>query len=134
MSLGIAAELQIAIFNTLNGNLSTVQVFANGNAPDNLQAVYVTIGDDTHVEYDNDTSLGFESTVTLHVFDTTGQRGYVNLKPAMGEVYNLLHRAIININGYTLLGIDQEFEDAFIDSDGLTPHGVLRYRVSTETI
>jgi len=134
MSLGIAAELQIAIFNALNGNLGTAQVYANGNAPDNLQAVYVTIGNDTHVEFDNDTSLGFESTITLHAFDKTGQRGFVNLKPLMGECYNLLHRANIAVNGFKLLGIDQEFEDAFIDSDGLTPHGVLRYRVITETI
>lgn len=131
--MSIAAELQIAIFNTLNGNLGGVPVFSMGDAPDNLQAVYVTIGNDTHIPWDDDNLTGFESTLTIHVFDTTGQRGFVNVKPLMGACYDLLHRATISINGYTLLGIDQEFEDARIDADGLTPHGVLRYRVITET-
>ncbi len=133
MSMGIAAELQVAIFNKLNNGLN-VQVFSQGDAPDNLAAVYVTIGNDTHIPWDDDNLTGFESTLTIHIFDTTGQRGYVNVKPLLGECYNLLHRGTIAINGFRLVGIDHEFEDTMIDADGLTPHGVQRYRVITETI
>ena len=133
MSMGIAAELQIAIFNKLNNDLA-VQVFSEGDATDNLAAVYVIIGSDTHIEWDTDLELGFESTVTVHVFDTTGQRGYVNVKPLMGQCYNSLHRGSIAINSFDLIGIDQEMAETFIDSDGLTPHGVLRYRVITRKL
>ena len=133
MSMGIAAELQIAVFNKLTNDLN-VTVFSEGNAPDNVQAVYVTIGNDTHIEFDTDLELGFESTITVHVWDTTGQRGYVNVKPLMGSCYDSLHRGSISINGFDLIGIDQEMAETFIDSDGLTPHGVLRYRVITRKL
>lgn len=132
--MSIEAALQSAIFDRLNDQLS-VPVYSEGAVPDNTAGLYVTIGSDTHIEWDTDTETGFESTITLHTWDTSGiVRGYSGIKPIMGECYDSLHRVTISITGYHLVGIDREMSETFIDADGLTPHGVERYRIKTEKL
>jgi hypothetical protein len=47
----------------------------------------------------------------------------------MGDIYDSLHRASLTVTGYDVVGIDQELSETFIDADGLTRHGVQRFRI-----
>jgi len=47
----------------------------------------------------------------------------------MKEVYNSLNRAEFIIDGYILIDIMQENETVLRDPDGITLHGVQRFRI-----
>jgi hypothetical protein len=97
------------------------------DVPDNALAPYIVIGDDTMIEYDADQVLGFDSTVTIHTWST--YRGRSEVKSLMGLIYDALHRAEFTIQGYNLIGCDCEYSETFLESDGVTRHGVQRFRI-----
>jgi len=117
-------EVQKAVFGILNTGLS-VPVY--DDVPDNALAPYVVIGDDTFIEFDSDDISGFEATITIHSWST--YRGRKEVKELMGSIYNLLHRAEFTVTGYNLVGCDSEFSETFLESDGVTRHGVQRFRI-----
>jgi len=117
-------EVQKAIFDILNTGLS-VPVY--DDVPDNALAPYVVIGDDTFIEFDSDDISGFEATITIHSW--SAYRGRKEVKELMGSIYNLLHRAEFTVTGYNLVGCDSEFSETFLESDGVTRHGVQRFRI-----
>jgi hypothetical protein len=129
----ILVALQTAIYTTLDTGL-TESVYVEGDVVDNASAIYVTIGNDTHIPWDTDGNTGWESTVTIHTWDTRNElRGFTSIKQLMGKVTGLLHRQKIPITGYQTVGMDEEFSETFIDSDGLTRHGVQRFRIISRT-
>ena len=130
--MSIAWQLQIAIYGELDSALSD-PVYSDGSVPDNTDDLYVVIGNDTHIEWDTDGETGFESTVTIHTWDTRSTvSGFGGIKPLMGSVYDALHRSTtLSITGYHMVGVDCEFQETFIDADGLTAHGVQRFRIIT---
>lgn len=117
-------EVQKAVYATLDTALN-IPVY--DDVPDNALAPYVVIGDDTFIEFDSDGSSGFEATVTVHSWST--YRGRAQVKTIMGDIYNALHRAEFNVQGYNLVGCDCEFSETFLESDGVTRHGVQRFRI-----
>ncbi len=122
-------ELQTAIYNALNSG-QIAPVHAQGDVPDNASDKYIVIGNDTMIEWDTDCETGFEGTVTIHAWDTTADnRSFLPVKDIMGDVYAILHRAELSITGYNTVGMDFEFSETFLDPDGLTRHGVQRFRV-----
>jgi hypothetical protein len=117
-------EIQKAVFARLNNALSVPVYDA---VPDNAVAPYIVIGDDTLIEFDSDGANGFEATITVHTWSI--YRGRFEVKQLMGLIYNSLHRAELNVQGYNLLGCDCEFSETFLESDGVTRHGVQRFRI-----
>lgn len=117
-------EIQKAVFTRLNNALSVPVYDA---VPDNAVAPYVVIGDDTLIEFDSDLLNGFEATVTIHTWSV--YRGRFEVKQLMGLIYNALHRAELNVQGYNLVGCDCEFSETFLESDGVTRHGIQRFRI-----
>jgi len=117
-------EVQKAIYGVLDNALS-IPVY--DDVPDNANAPYVVIGDDTFVEFDTDSEVGFEATVTIHSWSV--YRGRSQVKNIMGQIYNALHRAEFTVTGYNLIGCDCEFSETFLESDGVTRHGVQRFRI-----
>ena len=123
------ALIDAAIFDALDAAL-TAPVYGAGNVPDNLEDRYVVIGNNTAIDWSTDGRTGFEMTVTIHTWDTIPtSRGFYNLKLLMGEVYITLSRANLTIYGYNVLELDYEFSESMLDPDGLTTHGVQRFRV-----
>jgi hypothetical protein len=130
--------IQVAIYQTLSSD-STLMASVTGvydTAPQALDAgaadnfPYVTIGEDTHIEWDTDTELGADVTVTIHVWSR--DRGRKETKTIQGLIYGLLHRASLSISGYNLVGVDWLQSDSFLDTDGLTRHGVQTFRITVE--
>jgi hypothetical protein len=123
------AAVQSAIFGKLAGSFAD-PVYSQGAVPQNTQALYAVIGNDTFVEWDTDGRTGFDITVTIHTWDNRpSSRGLLGVKGLMDKVYTALHRKELTVTGDTVLGMEQEFAESFIDNDGITGHGVQRFRV-----
>ena len=124
--------IQSSIYNALKGD-STLLASVTGVYDDVPQSLdpgkgkdfpYVTIGEATHVEWDTDTELGTEATITIHTWSRA--RGRKEVKEIQG------HRASLIVLGYNLVGIDWIQSDSFMDTDGLTRHGVQTFRITIE--
>ncbi len=116
-------NLQVSVKNAL----SKISAPVYDNVPQNQKAAYVAIGESTSIPHSSDRETGFEATLTLHTWST--YRGTKEAAEIMGEIYDSLDRADLAIPGYTILGVDYEFDQIFLDPDGVTRHGVQRFRV-----
>ena len=93
---------------------------------------YVTIGEDIHNEDDTVSVLGDDCSITVHSWSR--YRGRKETKQIQGLIYNALHRQTGTIVGYNVISIDWENSQSFLDSDGLTRHGVQTFRILTEKV
>lgn len=116
-------DIQKAVF----AKLGTLTVPVYDAVPDNAKPPYVVIGDDTLAPFDTDGASGFEATISIHTWST--YRGRKEIKEMQGAIYDLLHRAQLTFSGYTFLGCDSELSESFIDADGVTRHGIQRFRI-----
>ena len=117
--------VQTAIFDKLTADITTTTY--DSVPQDTTGFPYITIGDDTFNEFDGDDFTGFDATLTIHTWSQTD--GKTELKSLQGEIYNSLHHTNLTILGYNVITIDQVFADSFVDTDGLTRHGVQRFRI-----
>lgn len=91
---------------------------------------YVTIGDDTFLEWDTDNSQGKEGTLTIHSWSR--YRGRKEVKEIQGAIYDRLHLSNLIFNGYYSVLMLSEYSETLVDPDGLTRHGVQRFRLIME--
>ena len=118
-------EVQKAIFAKLGADLA-VPVFdfvPQENAPSN----YITIGADTLAPFSTDNKNGFDGTLVIHSWAVAN--GRKTIKALQGAVYDSLSRADLVVTGYNSIGIDFEFSETNLDPDGVTYHGVQRFRI-----
>lgn len=128
--------LQVALYDRLSTELAPLAVYDSPpHQPDgrpNADFPYVTIGDDTLLPFDTDTSLGVSATITLHVWSR--YPGKKEAKTIMGLIYTTLHRqaATLVAVGYSFVDCLYEFGEIIEEVDGKTRHGVCRYRIIME--
>ena len=94
---------------------------------------YISIGDNTFNQWDTDTEIGAEVTVTIHTWSR--YKGRKEVSEIHDAIYSALHRRDeVNITGFRLIGCDFEHAEIFVDADGETRHGVQRYRMIVDSI
>jgi len=124
-------EFQQALFTVLSGDsnlTTTLGASIYDDVPDH-QAVtfpYVTIGEDTMLDYSTKDLVGSDVTVNLHVWSR--YRGSKEVKQVMDRVHTLLHDSNLTVTGRNLINLRSEFSDVLRDPDGITRHGVMRFR------
>jgi len=91
---------------------------------------FVVIGDDTAAEFDTDDSEGQETTVTIHAWSR--YPGKKEVKQVLDAIYNALHNKSLTVTGQIVIFIFFEFMETIADPDGLTQHGVIRFRLLTQ--
>lgn len=79
---------------------------------------------------DNDAELGFDGTLNIHSW--SDQRNIETIGSIQKAIYDALHHAELTMNDYSLVDIHQEFSTILRDPDGITMHGVQRYRIMIE--
>ena len=127
--MSFETALQAAIFTRLSGYAGMPDVY--DDAPQDSAAFpYVVLGEDTHVPWDTDDSTGAESTITLHIWSR--QRGKKETKDIQGLIYTALNRYEISVDDHHLVTMEFDYSDVLLDPDGLTRHGVARYRTLVE--
>jgi hypothetical protein len=122
-------ELQKALFSTLNGSVTGMEsasVSVYDDVPENTAYPYVVIGEESTSNNGSKDLDGLEHTITLHVWSQ--YRGRREIKEIMESVYSLLHNTAITVSGASLVNIRQEFSTTLAENDGITRHGVMRFR------
>ena len=119
--------LQKTIFDALDGD-STLQSLVTDVfdfVPENTAFPYVKIGEETSVDNGTKTLQGNEHTLVIHTFSR--YRGSKEIKEIMSLVYDVLHESSLTISG-AMNNMRFEFSDIIKEPDGLTTHGVQRFR------
>ena len=126
-------NLQQAIFSTLNSasitdyeNHAITGVF--DDVPENTAYPYVVIGEETSINAATKTLDAHEHTLTIHVWSQY-RGGMRDVKVIMQQIFTALHNSDITVSGASLVNIRHEFEQVLLEQDGITRHGIMRFRV-----
>ena len=96
------------------------------DVPEGSAAPYIVIGEDTTIDAATKDKDANEHTLTLHIWSE--YRGRYEIKTLMQEVYEKLHDSDISMSGASLVNLRSEFETTLQEADGITRHGVMRFR------
>ena len=124
-------ELQKAVFSALNTGSIT---HAGGSAitgvfydvPADTAYPYIRIGEETISDNSSKDKDIFEHTLTIHIWSQ--YRGNRDIKDIMKQVHDLLHNSALSVSGASMVNMRQEFHTTLIEGDGITRHGVMRFR------
>ena len=124
-------ELQKTIYTTLNSasitdasNTAITGVF--DDIPEGTAYPYIVIGDDTATNisaFDKDIH---EHTLNIHIWSQ--YRGRRDIKEIMGQVYTALNDISFSVSGALGINIKHEFDTTIVEGDGITRHGIMRFR------
>ena len=124
-----ASALQQTVFNALDQS-STLQNLVTDVydfVPEGTAFPYVKIGEQTMVDNGTKNKQGTDFTIEVHTFSR--YRGSVEIKNIMSVVYDILHESSLSVSGADLINMRFEFSDIIKENDGLTTHGLQRFRV-----
>lgn len=97
--------------------------------PQDTAFPYVVIGEDDSVAFDDDVHRGADTDLTLHVWSRhSGRR---EAKEILQLIYDALSRYPLEVAGAHTVLLDAEYQNTLLDPDGLTRHGVIRFRLLT---
>ena len=123
-------ELQKTIFSKLNTDTTiknTLSATVHDHVPQGTAFPYIVIGEETMTDDESTKDIDFNNfTLTIHVFSRN--RGRKEAKNIMARIYELLHTQSLSVTGATHVNTRFEFSDIIREEDGLTYHGVQRFR------
>jgi len=120
--------LQEAIFSRLNGD-STLGDLITGvfdGVPDDTALPVVVIGPSTTSDDGSKTLDARDYIFNVDVF--SDYRGMKETKNILQRVYTLLHEVDVSVSGANLIDLRCEFSSEVLENDGVTRHGVMRFR------
>lgn len=122
-------RLQRAIYNALTGSADLMAIVTGvyDATPQDEAFPYVTFAADTESQWDTDDSHGFDCVVEIHTWSR--YRGQRETKRIQNAVYNALHEVDLTVPFHNVVLCLWESAQQFVDPDGLTRHGVQRFRV-----
>ena len=121
--------LQEALYARLNNDstlTSTYGAAVYDEVPEGSGFPYVAIGESTALDYSTNDVTGSENTLVFHVWSQ--YRGAKETKNIMDRLHDLLHDYSLSVTGANLINLRFEFSDLVRDPDGITRHGVMRFR------
>ena len=127
---------QSAIFTRLDAQISSAAIYDDvpglPEGQPNADFPYIVIGDDNTLPLDTDDTLGATVFVTLHVWSR--YQGKKEAKAILGDIYAALNRQSVNLaaTGYRFTDCLFDFAEIFEERDGVTRHGVCRYKLVIE--
>lgn len=96
------------------------------DVPEGTSYPYITVGEDTAVDVSSKDNTIFEHTLTIHAWSQ--YKGRRDIKELMEQIHNALHNVDVSVNGASLCNLRQEFQTTLLENDGITRHGVMRFR------
>lgn len=131
MSADSTLALQAAIVSALKaaGVVPAERVY--DRPPQNVTFPYVSIGPETAFPWEAQNLDGFD--VTIQVDTWSRQPGRVEARQIMAAISAALHGQPLMVHGHALVMAALEFQTALDDPDGLTVHGVQRFRFVTHS-
>lgn len=106
------------------------QVFTHVPQKVNNKYPYVVLYDAGFDNTDNSEGVRYDGTLNLHTWSDSRDLSTIgNIQKA---IFNALHNKDISISDYGLVELHQEFTTILRDPDGITMHGVQRFRIMLE--
>jgi hypothetical protein len=123
-------ELQKAVFTKISAasitGIGSVAVGVYDHVPTGTAYPYISLGEETAINIGTKDKDGNEHTLTLHVWSQ--YQGRREIKEIMQSIYTQLHDTDISVTGASFVNIKQEFETTLMEVDGITRHGIIRFR------
>lgn len=127
MSIG-QFQLQTTIYSALN--VSAITTALNCGVYDEVvesaSYPFISLGEETAIDYSTKNQNGGEYTINIHIWSQ--YKGAKQTKEIMDKVHDLLHDIDLTVSGFNLINLRFEFSDIMRDPDGVTRHGVMRFR------
>ncbi len=98
--------------------------------PRDVAFPYLTVGQTSLADWSTGTEAGAEHQLVLHAWSR--ERGKKQCYAIMDAVEATLHEAALTLEGHALINLRFEFAETRRDPDGITYHGVMRFRAVTE--
>ena len=130
-----AWELQQAIRSRLTDSSEVASAGVTAvydHVPQCADFPYVVIGEDSGTPADTDDTLDADHIVTVHTWSR--YRGRKQTKKIQQAVYDVLHRQPLSIGNAQFVDCTLESQETFLDADGLTRHGVQRFRILLDDV
>lgn len=132
MPLG-AWEVQTAIYSRLTGD-PTLSGLVGGrifdDIPQGSDFPYVRLGDENTTDDGGKDYVANQRAISVEVFSRYA--GSSEAKRVMSAVYDLLHEQGLTVSGQQVVLMRHEFSSpVFMDPDGLSRHGSMRFRLFT---
>ena len=127
MSIG-QFQLQTTIYAALNVSAitSTLNCGVYDEVVEGNPYPFITLGEETVNDYGTKDLNGGDYTINIHIWSQ--YKGSKQTKEIMDKVHDLLHDIDLTVSGFNLINLRFEFSDIMRDPDGVTRHGVMRFR------
>ncbi len=116
-------KLHKAIYDRLSSELSTPVL---DHVPDSQPFPYVTIGEATATRWGHKLADGKNATHTIHIWSR--HKGYSEILTIAGEIEDALEATLDLGAGLQCVINELDLEETMDDPDGITRHGVVRFR------
>ena len=127
-------SLRAAMVTALRGSPSLTALLGGAKIYDEPPAgtsfPYVSCGDWLTRDFSTDGTRAHEHTLTLHVYSQQG--GRLECEEITGEILQLLDDMPLAASDHHLVNMRFTFADMRREADGITYHGVVRFRAVTE--
>lgn len=135
MSADSQWPVQQAVYGALIGDAAVQGLLGNparvfDHVPQGSAFPYLVIGAVSATPFDTKTEAGLDQSLTVHTWSR--YRGLKETKDVMAAVLAVLDGQSLAVAGHTLVLLRFEFATTVVDDDGLTRHGVQRFRALTQ--
>ena len=127
--MSAAQELTEALFVRLDAMLD---VPVHDAPPPRAAFPYAVIGPIRSTDWSADDFSGEEHALAVHVWSR--YRGAREVRGLMGDVKSALDQVALNVAGRRLILLRFTGAEDFREADGMTRHGIVRFRALTEAI
>lgn len=123
-------EFQKALYAALAANSTLTGIASiHDGAPLNSTMPYVDLGEVQDVDWGSKSFVGDELYLTMHTWSDTQSKGQT--WSMMNQIKTTLHQQTLSVTGQNFVLMRHEDTQVFRDGDGVTWHGVTRYRAIT---
>lgn len=134
-------ELRQALYAALRAYAPLVALLADDplggaaiydHTPQDAEFPYLVIGGPDGVEHDTDSSLGWDAEVSIHSF--ARYRGYETVEAIQRETDDAINRTEPSVTDGRIVTLHRTECRSILDDDGLTRHGIHRFRAIIEEL
>jgi hypothetical protein len=126
-----AVYIHLAITSALTSLLGNGAAGVHDHVPPDAPFPYIVLGESSARPLETQGGDGYDITLTIHSYSR--ENGMKQLRGIMAAVHDALHHnTALTPAGHHLILCDEISADVRLEADGITRHGLQRYRIATE--